>query len=491
MNTEKSMTTNRSFKEILENQGRKSEKCEDRPIVCVQGLGFVGSAMAIATSISKTDSLELNFNVIGIDLDTELGNERIDAINQGRFPFNTNDELLKKSIKDAYSQHNLIATSDVSAFSLADIIVIDIHLDIDFFDDKPILNFSTLEIAIESVASHVKKGALIIVETTVPPGTCEKVIVPKLEEILCKRNLSLDDIFLAHSYERVMPGDDYLDSIINFWRVFSGMNKESADLCEEFLSKIINIDQFPLTRLSSMTASETAKVLENTYRAVNIALIDEWTKYAELVGIDIYEVIDAIRKRPTHSNMMYPGLGVGGYCLTKDSSFAPAALEQVFGHKGKDFPFSNLSRKTNNYMPMHAFNHTLRVFDGDIKKKRILILGASYRQDVGDTRFSPSEIYVNECLNHGAHVEYFDPHVEFWPELNISSISEPINFKSYDLLLIAVSHSKLKEFDYNLLDINPSLIIIDAVNLLATAGSSKDKYGDRLIILGNGQKNYE
>ena len=180
------MTTNRSFKEILENQGRKSEKCEDRPIVCVQGLGFVGSAMAIATSISKTDSLELNFNVIGIDLDTELGNERIDAINQGRFPFNTNDELLKKSIKDAYSQHNLIATSDVSAFSLADIIVIDIHLDIDFFDDKPILNFSTLEIAIESVASHVKKGALIIVETTVPPGTCEKVIIPKLEEILCK-----------------------------------------------------------------------------------------------------------------------------------------------------------------------------------------------------------------------------------------------------------------------------------------------------------------
>ena len=166
-----------------------------------------------------------------------------------------------------------------------------------------------MEIAIESIAKHIKKGALIIVETTVPPGTCEKVIVPKLEEILAKRKLSLDDIFLAHSYERVMPGDDYLNSIINFWRVFSGMNKESSDLCEDFLSKIINIDQYPLTRLSSMTSSETAKVLENTYRAVNIALIDEWTKYAELVGIDIFEIVDAIRKRPTHSNMMYPGIG--------------------------------------------------------------------------------------------------------------------------------------------------------------------------------------
>ena len=298
MNTEKSMTVNRSFKEIFESQGRDSEKCEDRPIVCVQGLGFVGSAMAVATSISKTGASKLNFNVIGIDLDTELGNERIDAINQGIFPFNTNDALLKKSIGNAYEQQNLIATSDESAFSLADIIIIDIHLDINFFDDEPILDFSTLEIALGSIATHLKKGTLIIVETTVPPGTCEKVIIPKLKEILSERNLSLDDIFLAHSYERVMPGDDYLDSIINFWRVFSGMNNDSADLCEQFLSKIINIDQFPLTRLSSMTASETAKVLENTYRAVNIALIDEWTKYAELVGIDIYEVIDSIRKRP-------------------------------------------------------------------------------------------------------------------------------------------------------------------------------------------------
>ena len=488
MNTRKSMATNRSFKDIFESQGRKPEKYEERPIVCVQGLGFVGSAMAVATSISKSDSSELNFNVIGIDLDTKLGNERIDAINKGKFPFNTNDEFLKKSLEDAYEQHNLIATSDESAFSLGDVIIIDIHLDIDFYDDRPILDFSTLEIAIESIAKHIKKGALIIVETTVPPGTCEKVIVPKLEEILAKRKLSLDDIFLAHSYERVMPGDDYLNSIINFWRVFSGMNKESSDLCEDFLSKIINIDQYPLTRLSSMTSSETAKVLENTYRAVNIALIDEWTKYAELVGIDIFEIVDAIRKRPTHSNMMYPGLGVGGYCLTKDSSFAPAALEQVFGHKNKDFPFSNLSRITNNNMPLHAFSHTLRVFDGDIKNKRVLIFGVSYRQDVGDTRFSPSELYANECLKHGANIDYFDPHVEFWTELNISSIEQPINFNSYHLLMIAVSHSEFKDFDYNLLDINPSLIIIDAANLLASIGASKDKYGDRLTVLGNGQK---
>ena len=275
-----------------------------------------------------------------------------------------------------------------------------------------------------------------------------------------------------------MPGDDYLDSIINFWRVFSGMNKESADLCEEFLSKIINIDQFPLTRLSSMTASETAKVLENTYRAVNIALIDEWTKYTELVGIDIYEVIDAIRKRPTHSNMMYPGLGVGGYCLTKDSSFAPAALEQVFGHKGKDFPFSKLSRKINNDMPMHAFSHTLRVFDGDIRNKRILILGVSYRQDVGDTRFSPSEIYAKECLNHGAHVEYFDPYVDYWNEMEISSLEMPIDYSNYDLILLAVAHKEFVEFDYNQLAKYNNITIKDKLN----KQESNIKFGTFLVF---------
>ena len=139
-------------------------------------------------------------------------------------------------------------------------------------------------------------------------------------------------------------------------------------------------------------------------------------------------------------------------------------------------------------MPLHAFSHTLRVFDGDIKNKRVLIFGVSYRQDIGDTRFSPSELYAKECLKHGANIDYFDPHVEFWTELNISSIEQPINFNSYHLLMIAVSHREFKDFDYNLLDINPSLIIIDAANLLASIGASRDKYGDRLTVLGNGQK---
>ena len=125
----------------------------------------------------------------------------------------------------------------------------------------------------------------LLIETTVPPGTCEEIIAPFLRQELEKREMDLDDIFLAHSYERVMPGENYLASIREYWRVFSGLNKQSALECRKFLETIIDTVNYPLTELKSMTASETAKVMENTYRAVNIAFIDEWTKFASSTNL--------------------------------------------------------------------------------------------------------------------------------------------------------------------------------------------------------------
>jgi len=485
MSTRIIMNEDLTYRDFLTPSNKGIEKYEERAVVCIQGLGFVGSAMAIASSIAKDKNSKRYFNVIGVDLDSEIGNKRIDSINQGVFPFNTNDQFLKKSLADSHSEQNIVATSDVSAFSIADIIIVDIHLDINFLDDKPILDFSSLAIAIETISKQIKKGALVIIETTVPPGTSEKIILPKFEQELAKRGLHPEDIFIAHSFERVMPGDNYLDSIINFWRVYSGINQQSATLCESFLSKIINIEEFPLTRLSSMTASETAKVLENTYRAVNIAFIDEWTKFGEMAGINIHEVIDAVKKRPTHNNIMYPGLGVGGYCLTKDSSFAPASLEQLFGFHDQKFPFSKLSREINNSMPDHVFDHTIKALGGNMTSKKILIFGVAYRQNVGDTRFSPSEQYARNCISHGAKVDYFDPYVDYWSELKIHSKKEPINFESYNLLLIAVSHKEFLEFDYNHLDKYSNLIIIDAANLLKDDNSNKDIL-QKVIRIGDG-----
>ena len=129
-----------------------------------------------------------------------------------------------------------------------------------------------------------------------------------------------------------MPGKNYFDSIINYWRVYAGIDKKSADRCERFLSKIINIKDYPLSRLKNTISSECGKVLENSYRAVNIAFMEEWGRFAEDANIDIYEIVKSIRLRPTHQNIRQPGFGVGGYCLTK-IHFCKNSIKRYFKAK--------------------------------------------------------------------------------------------------------------------------------------------------------------
>ncbi|SVC34155.1 uncharacterized protein METZ01_LOCUS287009, partial [marine metagenome] len=247
--------------------------------VCVVGLGFVGSAMATAIAIAGKKNKPI-YEVVGIDLENDQGIKRINSINKGIFPFSTEDKNLLSSFLSAIKQGNLKATTNNSILSEVDIIVVDIQLDISYLDDEPQLEFNQFKNAIRDIGSLAKPGTLIIIETTVPPGTCEKIVIPTLQQELVKRDLSVNEFLIAHSYERVMPGKDYLASITDYWRVFAGYNEESGDACEDFLKNVVNVVDYPLTRLSSTTASETAKVLENTYRATNIAFIEEWTKFA-------------------------------------------------------------------------------------------------------------------------------------------------------------------------------------------------------------------
>ena len=143
--------------------------------------------------------------------------------------------------------------------------------------DVDLNNFKS---AIKAIASNCNEGVLILVETTVPPGTCEKIIKPIVKDEFLRRNLSYEKVYIAHSYERVMPGPNYIDSIQNFYRVYSGVNEKSADYAEKFLKTIISTEKFPLTRLKGTNATEMAKVLENSFRAMNIAFIVEWSRFA-------------------------------------------------------------------------------------------------------------------------------------------------------------------------------------------------------------------
>ena len=379
-----------------------SPRSADRPVVCVQGLGFVGAAMAVAVASARDDRGRPRFSVIGVDLPTPLGQERIDRINQGEFPFRTSDPALVEATAAAHAAGNLLGSSDPGSFAEADVIVVDIHLDVDTARERPTVDFTPFRAAIRTVASLMKPGALVIVETTVPPGTCERVAAPELAAALRSRGLREDAFLLAHSYERVMPGEHYLASITNFWRVYAGHTPEAADACARFLSQVINVEAYPLTRLATTTASETAKVLENSYRATNIAFIEEWGRFAEAVGVNLFEVITAIRVRPTHNNIRQPGFGVGGYCLTKDPLFAAIGARDLFDRDDLAFPFSEMAVQVNARMPLVTVDRLEELCGGNLSGKRVLLMGVAYRQEVADTRYSPSQTFVEEMRRRGA-----------------------------------------------------------------------------------------
>ena len=270
---------------LKKNQGKK--------IIVVQGLGFVGAVMSLVCA----NSISEEYAVIGIDLPSKETFWKIKSINEGAFPLVAEDPNIKKFYKKSMESGTLYATYDHYAYSFADFIIVDINLDvqIDFTDKKEIkgydVDLSGFKSAIETISNFCKEDILVLVETTVPPGTCKKIVMPILKKGLEERGLSLDRFKLGHSYERVMPGPDYFDSIQNFYRVYSGINKKSADATESFLRTIIRTDEYPLTRLGSTNASEISKVLENSFRSMNIAFVAEWSRFAEEAGVNLFEVV--------------------------------------------------------------------------------------------------------------------------------------------------------------------------------------------------------
>ncbi|MCH8476710.1 MAG: hypothetical protein LAT56_02060 [Wenzhouxiangella sp.] len=164
------------------------------------------------------------------------------------------------------------------------------------------------------------------------------------------------------------------------------------------------------------------------------------------MGIDLYEVVGAIQKRPTHANIRYPGLGIGGYCLTKDPSFAPAAARQLFG-LSLEFPFSRLAVTESAAMPPHGVARLTELLGGSVVGKRILMCGVSYRQDVADTRYSPSETVYRELVGKGANVDFHDPFVSWWDELDCAVPDKLPCPDDYDAVLFAIPHAEYKALD--------------------------------------------
>ena len=291
-------------------------------IICIQGLGYVGSAMGVAVSLAKKRFKGKNFKIFGIERSTNRGKEIIKKINDGIFPFKSNDHKLRLLMKKVKKMNIFNATHSTSIYKKADVIIVSINCDLINENGKKKIDILNFKKSIIEFAKKIKENTLVIIESTVPTGTCSKIVYPTIKKIFLKRKLNPNKIYIAHSYERVTPGKNYLDSIINNHRVYAGLNKISANKCMNFLNKIINTKKYPLHRLENTDSSELAKLMENSYRTVNIAFVEEWSRLAEKLNINLFDVIQAIKKRSTHNNLKDPGFGGGGYCLTKDPLMA-------------------------------------------------------------------------------------------------------------------------------------------------------------------------
>ncbi|MBK6937111.1 MAG: nucleotide sugar dehydrogenase [Chitinophagaceae bacterium] len=442
-----------------------------KKVVVVQGLGFVGSVMGLVVANALTEE----YAVIGIDLPTPASYWKIRSINEGIFPVIASDPKIEIYYQNALKKKNYYATYDSHAYSKADVVVVDINLDVQKKSAKNKdlegynVDLTPFKKAIEAIGANCREDVLVLVETTVPPGTAQKIVRPIMEERLAKRGLATDKVKVGHSYERVMPGPKYIDSIQNFYRVFAGTDEKSAEAVESFLRTVIKTDEYPLTRLGNTNATEMAKVLENSFRAMNIAFMVEWSRFAEEAGVDIYEVVNAIRMRPTHKNIMLPGLGVGGYCLTKDPLLASWARMNLFGSEEK-LGQSEKGVHINDKMPVYAFEYLQSQYEDSLEGKKVLLLGVSYLNDVGDTRYTPVEGFYDHLLEAGCAITLHDPHVKYWEEKDIwvnQDLDELLE-TDYDVVVITTGHKDYRSNPALLEKVKgkPSCFVYDTIGVL-------------------------
>ncbi len=403
----------------------KARRKQGQEVVVVVGLGFVGAVMAAVVADARDKKTgRPNKLVIGMQRPSSRSFWKIPLLNRGISPVKAEDPevetLIGRCVKESKT---LVATYTEEALRLADVVVVDVQCDYlkESLGDVRTgsADMEALEASIGTIAERIPAGALVLIETTVAPGTTEQVAYPIMKKIFERRRIASEPL-LAHSYERVMPGRNYVASIRDFWRVCSGINDEARDKVVRFLKDVLNTEKFPLTVLDRPIESETAKIVENSYRATILAFLDEWSVFAERNGVDLKKVIEAIRVRPTHSNLIFPGPGIGGYCLPKDGGLGMWAYKHIFGWEDNIFKITPAAININDTRALHApqlVRDALRNMGKPLAAAEVLILGAAYREDVGDTRYSGSEVMVRKLAEMGADVKVHDPYVEHWWEL--------------------------------------------------------------------------
>ncbi|MAG92114.1 hypothetical protein CMO83_05555 [Candidatus Woesearchaeota archaeon] len=406
--------------------------------VTIVGLGYVGLPLACLCA-------EKGHKVYGLEIDEN----KVNLINKSQSPIQ--DEYVINKLKKVTGKINATTNPD-DCIPNSDIVITCVPTPITKSRSP---DLTALKRSVTEISKFLKPNTLLIIESTIHPGTVEEIIVP----ILKKQNLDpgKNDVFVAHCPERIDPGNKKW-TIEDLPRVVGGITKEATKKAAEFYKTIIKAD---ILELSNIKAAEATKIMENTFRDINIAFVNEMAQSFDKAGIDITEVIKGASTKPFAFMAHYPGAGVGGHCIPVDPYYLIEKARQIgFTHK-----FLSLAREINNNMP----NYTVQLLENELKKleksikdAKVGVLGLAYKANVDDIRESPSAEIVETLKNKGAEVFVFDPNVK--KESNVRDFDELLSKSDY--IVLATDHKEFRNMDLSKLEKNKISIVIDGRNCL-------------------------
>ncbi len=392
--------------------------------VLVVGLGYVG--LPIAIEFNKQ-----GFRVTGYDKDPHKTNGLLGGSSHV-------EDITDDEVEQCLSTGRFHATTDASAMADADVIVIAVPTPLNKTKDPDI---SYILEATEDVATHARKGTLVVLESTTYPGTTREVVMPRLEEAIGDCGT---DFFLAFSPERIDPGNETY-TFSNTPKVVGGITDACTKLATELYAAVCS----QVVPVSSPASAEMVKLLENTFRSVNIGLVNEIAIMCDKLGVDTWEVIDAAATKPFGFMPFYPGPGLGGHCIPVDPHYLAWKLKTL-NYRAR---FIELAGEVNSSMPEHVAEKAadiLNRFAKPVRGSKVLLVGAAYKPDISDVRESPALDVMRVLLDKGAALSYHDPHV---PEVRLDEgtlRSEPLDANTLadaDLVVILTNHTDL---DYDL-----------------------------------------
>lgn len=419
------------------------EKIENREIkVGVVGLGYVGLPLAV-------EKAKAGFKTVGFDVQ----NKKVEMVNRGE---NYIGDVVDSDLKRLVEEGMLSATTDFSFIKEVDFIAICVPTPLDSHQQPDI---SYVKSSTEEVSRYLKKETMVVLESTTYPGTTEELIKPILENgsgLKCEK-----DFYLGFSPERVDPGN-LIYKTKNTPKVVGAIGKDATQVITAMYRAVLEGDVF---EVSSPAVAEMEKILENTYRNINIGLVNELAMLCKEMGISMWEVVDAAKTKPYGFQAFYPGPGLGGHCIPLD----PYYLSWKAREYGFHTSMIESSMMINDRMPEYCVDRAGRIlnrFKKSLNGSRVLVLGVAYKQDIDDYRESPALRVIKELEKNGANVEFYDPWVsEYWEKGNrhrgIAEINETI-LPEYDLVMITTAHTNV---DYDMVQ-RHSKVIFDTKNAM-------------------------